>query len=121
MPGFQESKIYKGILNGAGYWIEVPENWNGELVLYAHGYRGTDSALTLSTPTIRQHLLKKGYAWAASSFATNGYDVEQGVKDTHAVGQLFNRLVANPKRTYVIGHSMGGAYHWGIGRAIRGC
>ena len=24
---------------GAGFRIEVPRNWNGDLVLYAHGYR----------------------------------------------------------------------------------
>ena len=49
-----------------------------------------------------------GYAWAASSYSTNGYDVKQGVKDTHALGQLFNGLVGNPSRTYITGHSMGG-------------
>src|SRR2546422_6794581 len=29
-----------GVHNGAGYRIEVPDNWNGDLVLYAHGFRG---------------------------------------------------------------------------------
>jgi hypothetical protein len=29
-----------GVQGGAGYRIEVPENWNGDLVLYAHGFRG---------------------------------------------------------------------------------
>ena len=32
---------YWGITNGAGWRIEVPDNWNGDLVLYAHGYAGT--------------------------------------------------------------------------------
>ena len=31
---------YWGISNGAGWRIEVPDNWNGDLVLYAHGYAG---------------------------------------------------------------------------------
>jgi pimeloyl-ACP methyl ester carboxylesterase len=104
-----ETDRYWGVHNGAGYRIEVPKNWNGELVLYAHGYRGQGLELTVSNPTnLREHLLKNGYAWAASSYSTNGYDVAQGVKDTHALGSLFNGKVGNPKRVYITGHSMGG-------------
>jgi fermentation-respiration switch protein FrsA (DUF1100 family) len=77
-------------------------------VLYAHGFRGTGLELTITNPRIRQLLVTRGYAWAASSFSTNGYDVKQGVKDTHALGELFNGLVGNPSRTYITGHSMGG-------------
>ena len=99
---------YWGVHGGAGYRIEVPANWNGELVLYAHGFRGTGLELTVSNPRIRQWLVTHGYAWAASSYSTNGYDAKQGVKDTHGLGALFNGLVSNPKRTYITGHSMGG-------------
>jgi len=52
--------------------------------------------------------VSNGYAWAASSFRTNGYDVRQGVHDTHALGALFNGLVGHPRRTWITGHSMGG-------------
>jgi len=97
-----------GVHGGAGFRIEVPANWNGELVLYAHGFRGTGLELTVSNPRIRQWLVTHGYAWAASSYSKNGYDVKQGVKDTHALGALFNGLVGNPTRTYITGHSMGG-------------
>ena len=99
---------YWGVHGGAGYRIEVPADWNGELVLYGHGFRGTGLELTVSNPRIRQWLVTHGYAWAASSYSKNGYDVKQGVKDTHALGQLFNGLVGNPTRTYITGHSMGG-------------
>ena len=77
-------------------------------MLYAHGFRGTGLELTVSMPRIRAYLVANGYAWAASSYSKNGYDVKQGVKDTHALGQLFNGLVGNPTRTYITGHSMGG-------------
>jgi hypothetical protein len=97
-----------GVHGGAGYRIEVPENWNGELVLYAHGFRGGGLELTVSNPPIRAYLVAHGYAWAASSYATNGYDVTQGVKDTHDLGTLFNGLVAHPSRVYFTGTSMGG-------------
>jgi len=99
---------YWGMHNNAGYRIEVPANWNGELVLYAHGYRGQGLELTVSNPRIRGWLVDHGYAWAATSYSTNGYDVRQGVKDTHALGERFNGLVGRPLRTYITGHSMGG-------------
>src|SRR3989454_1339630 len=97
-----------GVHDGAGYRIEVPDNWNGDLVLYAHGFRGIGLELTVSNPRIRQSLVTNGYAWAASSYSKNGYDVRQGVMDTHALGELFNGLVGHPRRTYFTGHSMGG-------------
>lgn len=79
------------------------------MVLYAHGYRGQGLELTVSNPTnLREHLIKNGYAWAASSYSTNGYDVAQGVKDTHSLGTFFNGKVGKPKRVYITGHSMGG-------------
>ena len=97
-----------GVQGGAGYRIEVPANWNGELVLYAHGFRGGGLELTVSNHPIRRYLIEHGYAWAASSYATNGYDVTQGVKDTHDLGNRFNGLVVNPSRVYFTGTSMGG-------------
>lgn len=107
LPGTSTTR-YWGVHGGAGYRIEVPDNWNGELVLYAHGFRGTALELTVSNPRIRQYLVTNGYAWAASSYSKNGYDVKEGVKDTHALGQLVNGLVGNPRRTWITGHSMGG-------------
>jgi hypothetical protein len=59
-------------------------------VLYADGFRGTGLELTVTNPRIRQYLLTNGYAWAASSYSKNGYDVRQGVKDSHALGEFFN-------------------------------
>jgi pimeloyl-ACP methyl ester carboxylesterase len=107
LPGTTTTR-YWGIHNNAGYRIEVPQNWNGDLVLYAHGFRGTGLELTVSNPRIRAYLVANGYAWAATSYSKNGYDVRQGVKDTHALGARFNGLVGRPLRTYITGHSMGG-------------
>jgi len=107
LPGTTTDR-YWGIHTGAGYRVEVPKNWNGALVLYCHGYRGTGLELTVSNPSIRQYLINNGFAWAASSYRTNSYDVKAGVMDTHALAKFFNGLVGKPKRTYIIGHSMGG-------------
>ena len=107
LPGTSTTR-YWGVHGGAGYRIEVPDNWNGELVLYAHGFRGTGLELTVSDPRIRPYLVANGYAWAASSYSKNGYDVKEGVKDTHALGERFSGLVGHPRRTWITGHSMGG-------------
>lgn len=97
-----------GVHNGAGYRVEVPENWNGSLVMWAHGYRGTGLELTVDNHPLRSFLVANGYAWAASSYSRNAYDPAQGAKDTHALTQLFNGLVGRPDRTYITGASMGG-------------
>ncbi len=106
---------YAGVLDGAGYRIEVPANWNGKLVMYAHGYAGTGANLGVSNPSIRRHLIQQGYAWAASSYTKNYYDVRAGVEDTNKLALNFNtitaaagRTLAAPTRTYITGHSMGG-------------
>jgi hypothetical protein len=70
IPGL-ESDRWVGVLGGAAYQVEVPRDWNGKLVMYAHGYRGTGAALTVAPPRIRRHLVANGYAWAASSYAAN--------------------------------------------------
>jgi hypothetical protein len=80
LPG---ATTYTGIEDGQAYRIEVPSNWNGDLVVYAHGFRGTGSTLWVDSPALRPHLIAQGYAWAASSYQTNFYDPEQGVEDSH--------------------------------------
>jgi hypothetical protein len=106
---------WAGVLGGAAYRVEVPANWNGKLVMYAHGYRGTGAALTVSNPSIRRYLIQNGYAWAASSYSTNYYDVRTGVEDTNALALAFTQIAASrgrplsaPSRLYITGHSMGG-------------
>ncbi len=71
LTGTMTTRLW-GVQGGAGYRIEVPANWNGDLVLYAHGFRGGGLELTVSNPPIRRYLIEHGYAWAASSYATNG-------------------------------------------------
>ena len=112
----QGTHRWAGVLNGAAYRIEVPATgWNGRLVMYAHGFRGEGSTLTVSNPSIRRYLIENGYAWAASSYSTNYYDVRAGVEDTNALALAFNAIAAAngqvlpaPTRLYITGHSMGG-------------
>jgi len=107
IPGMPSQRLW-GVHNNAGYRIEVPDNWNGELVLWAHGYRGNGLELTVDDHPLRPLLLAYGFAWAASSYSKNAYDPAQGAKDTHALGQFFNGKFGRPSRTYITGASMGG-------------
>jgi len=107
IPG--ASQVYTGILDSAAYRIEVPLNWNGELVLYAHGFRGTGTTVFVDSPSLRRHYVANGFAWAASSYQTNGYDVGQGVRDSHALIALFATRTGTPAaKVYMTGVSMGG-------------
>jgi hypothetical protein len=106
---------WAGVLGGAQYHVEVPANWNGKLVMYAHGYAGEVNALSVTDPSIRRYLIQNGYAWAASSYSKNFYDVRAGVEDTNALALEFNKIakangreLAAPTKTYITGHSMGG-------------
>jgi hypothetical protein len=106
LPG---ATVHTGIANGAAYRIEVPDKWNGRLVIYAHGYRGTGTTVYVGNPSLRTHYVSQGFAWAASSYATNGYDVGQGVRDSYALIGLFRSAVGKPARQVLMtGDSMGG-------------
>lgn len=96
--------------NGAGFRMEVPDNWNGILVMYAHGYRGPTPTLTVTTPNLRAHLISNGYAWGASTYSRNWYDVRAGVEDTNELALAFESITGRDKPTkyYIVGHSMGG-------------
>jgi hypothetical protein len=115
LPDQDSTSRISGVLDGAGYRIEIPQNWNGILVMYAHGYVGTGAALSITTPSIRQHLIEQGYAWAASSYSKNYYDVQAGIEDTNKLALAFQRIAGEngrtidaPSKRYLIGHSMGG-------------
>ncbi|MHB8574274.1 MAG: alpha/beta hydrolase family protein [Dehalococcoidia bacterium] len=97
-----------GRLGGATYQIEIPADWNGDLVLYAHGFTGTDPVLFVEPPPLRAYFIAHGFAWAASSFSGSGYDPDLGLQDTLALHDYFVSTVATPTRTYMYGTSMGG-------------
>lgn len=106
LPG---ATAYFGVHAKAGYRIEVPlNNWNGELVVWAHGFRGDGLELTVDNHPLRPLLVQLGYAWAASSYDRNDYDIASGVKSSHALIGKFTGLVGKPSRIYMSGASMGG-------------
>src|SRR6185436_15852625 len=111
LPG---AKAFFGQYEGGIYKIEIPDTWNGELALYAHGFVSNagaqGSALRVGNSPIREHLIREGYAWAASSYRCNGYVPGQGLVDTMLLTDLFTKANGGraPQRIYLTGTSMGG-------------
>ncbi len=106
-PNIKTERLF-GTLNGAAYRIEIPENWNGELVMWAHGFVGNVAELRPESHPLRTLLIPQGFAWAASSYDKNYYDVRSGVKSTNDLVRFFAQEVAEPSRVFITGASMGG-------------
>ena len=104
-----------GVIEGAGYRIEIPDNWSGDLVLWAHGFSGLNEAgdgpseeLSFEMPD-RELLLATGAAWATSTYRASGYVPGLGVDDLLLVKDRAAELYGAPRRTFCVGGSMGGA------------
>ena len=100
--------VIEGEKNGAPYRIVVPENWNGTLVVHAHGYRDLAdhpgevddrSAPASPSPALEPALLAQGYALAGSAYKTNGWAVDEGIEDTRALVWRFRSAVGKASRT----------------------
>jgi hypothetical protein len=97
---------------GALYRFLVPGSWNGQLVVYAHGYVSAGDPIGLPNTLIEQAafqaITSQGFAVAMSSYAENGWAVKNGAQTTHQLRGLFAARVSNPTRTYLVGTSEGG-------------
>jgi pimeloyl-ACP methyl ester carboxylesterase len=103
--------VLSGELSGAAWIAQIPANWNGDLVIYAHGYRGEVTSLTVDPPPQYQYLTANGYAWAASSYRRNSYDPGIGVVDTRLLTRQMQQTLRRRgalDETYLVGVSMGG-------------
>jgi len=106
-----------GVEDGAAFAMFVPTEWNGRLVLYAHGF--VDPAAPIALPDVlpadiapwvielRETLLGAGFAVAYSSYAENGWAVKDGFERTHELRAIFIDRFGTPTHVYVIGRSLG--------------
>lgn len=100
--------LVTGVEGGADFAIEVPEDWNGDLVLFLHGAQPYEPP-AVSPPLSREHMIASGYAWGASAFRQAGFVPEIAVADTNALYERFVRDYGEPRNVYLYGASMGGA------------
>ena len=97
---------------GSLYAIYVPSDWNGDAIVYAHGFRDAVSPVDLRDQdqlfAFRDRLGTLGYAVGYSSFDANGFVVKNGAQRTHQLsGLLAAELKGKPDRTFLAGHSLG--------------
>ena len=80
---------------GALYRLVRPTNWNGSLLLYAHGYvPGSDPvALPAEADLFVSLLVPQGFAIAFSSYSENGWAVKDGAQRTHQLLGIFTLAV----------------------------
>jgi len=103
--------LLQGEHQGAAFLIGMPKRslWNGDLVIFAHGYEGEGAGRgTVQPPPLMGQLTKRGYAFAASGYRSRGYRPDLFIADTLALRERFISEIGRPKRTILHGQSMGG-------------
>jgi dienelactone hydrolase len=97
-----------GVLGGADYLIEVPADWHGGLVVFAHGIQRGPGPGTVTTPPLAGHIIDRGHAWISSGYRAREYQPHLFVEDLVALRDLFLKEVGPPRWTIIYGQSMGG-------------
>lgn len=110
----QEARIDTGRINGAMYRIIIPDNWNRNLVMYAHGYEmpgmpgGPQAFHNERNDLTAKPFLDRGFAVARSAYRKKGWALVEGVDDTESLRAYFFTKYGKPDTCYITGHSMGG-------------
>ena len=108
--GFSQ-KFDQGTINGANYLICIPDNWNQELVMYAHGYETIGEEREPFEAEVNEFMeifTSRGFAFAASAYKRQGLVIKEGIEDTEALRSYFEVKYGKPETCIITGHSMGG-------------
>ena len=102
-----------GSTEGSLTRVCFPADWNGDLILYAHGYVRPDAPLAVpenvagGTP-VEDLINALGYAYATTSYRANGLVADIAVDDVVVLEELVRRTVRpDPVRVYLVGVSEG--------------
>jgi len=100
--------------NNAASLICVPTfGWNGQLVVFAHGFVRPDAPPSFELPSLDGLPLplvvqSLGYAFATTTYRDNGLVILEGVDDIRNLLVAFSLAHPAPTRTHVVGVSEGG-------------
>jgi len=95
---------------GAWYWMAKPADWNGVLIVHAHGGPELGDPKPERTAQDLQRwgaLVRAGYAWVGSSYRQGGVEVLAAAEDTERARQEFITQYGPPRRTVLHGQSWG--------------
>ena len=98
--------------SGAYFIAQIPDGWlaGGRLVLINHGYdiEPIDAEPSLGPLPLRQRILAKGYAIAASSYSQRGWALFQTPRDHRELVEAFTARFGRPGSIIASGGSLGG-------------
>lgn len=93
----------------------VPEQgWNGDVVVFAHGYRAITETIDYQNLTIGSLYLpdvvqQLGFAFATTTYRQNGLAILEGVEDVRQLVQAFPRATGRRAQRFILaGASQGG-------------
>ena len=102
------------LATGALYRVCFPADWNGDMVVFAHGYVRPDLPVSLPDDTLGTVALSAavnalGYAYATTSYRANGLVADVAVEDLQDLAEEVRaRYRPDPVRTLLVGASEGG-------------
>jgi pimeloyl-ACP methyl ester carboxylesterase len=106
---------YSGTLaDGTAWRAVVPDEWNGTLLLYSHGYQpsfaGPRAPATVApNPATEQLLLEQGYALVGSTYEATGWAVPTAPGDQlESLDAALVQIGEQPDHVLAYGTSMGG-------------
>ena len=99
---------------GALYRVCFPTDWNGDLVVYAHGYVSADEPLAIPDDQVQGQSIAQvvnglGYGYATTSYRANGLVADEATLDVaQLVEEVRQRFTPDPSRSFIVGVSEGG-------------
>lgn len=97
--------------SGGLYWTAYPRDWNGVLVVHAHGGprlgepRPDDPVEDLQRFSM---MVRAGYAWTGSTYRRGGYGVRVAAADADELRRMTWARFGRPRVTILHGQSYGG-------------
>ena len=111
-PSQADTEVSGKSPGGAYFKIVVPDNWNGSLVIWNHGFSlskiGPIEDYDDLGPLQDLHLIQ-GYAVAASSYRLKGWAVFKTDYDLRQLVSAFSQEFRTPDQIILYGASLGGA------------
>jgi pimeloyl-ACP methyl ester carboxylesterase len=97
---------------GAYLFAFMPKDWNGNLVVFAHGGPYYTPPTATDRPTRFDNLgsvaVRRGFTWIGSTYRREGFGILMAAEDSDDARKFFITHFATPRRTVLLGSSYGG-------------